>query len=184
MTQAKQRPDQTGNASSPLQHACSRQRSYSMVSLDDILAEADLTKGAMYFHFQSKQALAAAIVDDFTAMSQVAVAELVDFELSGLETLIDAVYLLSVQDTESEVTRAGIRLLDSLDNTPVMPTAPWQSWLDSLPSSFRKRSPRATSSTMSIPRTSRKCLWRWGWVSAESAISTNPSTTSIIFKKC
>ena len=34
---------------------------YSMVSLDDILAEAELTKGAMYFHFSSKQALAVAI---------------------------------------------------------------------------------------------------------------------------
>ncbi|WP_156763208.1 TetR family transcriptional regulator, partial [Mycobacterium sp. E787] len=28
-------------------------RPYSMVSLEDILAEADLTKGAMYFHFAS-----------------------------------------------------------------------------------------------------------------------------------
>ena len=59
--------------------AASRQfahRSYSMVSLDDILGEAELTKGAMYFHFSSKQALALAIVDDLNEMSRAAVAEL------------------------------------------------------------------------------------------------------------
>jgi len=40
-----------------------------MVSLDDILSEAELTKGAMYFHFASKQALASAIVGDLTEMT-------------------------------------------------------------------------------------------------------------------
>ena len=49
---------------------------YSLVSLDDILVEAGLTKGAMYFHFPSKQALALAIVDDLNEMSRAAVAEL------------------------------------------------------------------------------------------------------------
>jgi TetR/AcrR family transcriptional regulator, transcriptional repressor for nem operon len=40
------------------------QRPYYAVGLDDILAEAQLTKGAMYFHFRSKHALALAIVDE------------------------------------------------------------------------------------------------------------------------
>ena len=38
------------------------QRPYYAVGLDDILAQAQLTKGAMYFHFRSKHALALAIV--------------------------------------------------------------------------------------------------------------------------
>ena len=76
--------------------AASRQfahRSYSMVSLDDILAEAELTKGAMYFHFPSKQALALAIIDDLNEMSRAAVTELLTRQMSGLETLIDLVFL-------------------------------------------------------------------------------------------
>ncbi len=38
-------------------------KSYSLVSLDDILADAEVTKGAMYFHFRSKYALASAIIE-------------------------------------------------------------------------------------------------------------------------
>ena len=37
---------------------------YHHVGLDDVLAEAELTKGAMYFHFRSKHALALAIIED------------------------------------------------------------------------------------------------------------------------
>jgi AcrR family transcriptional regulator len=112
--------------------AASRQfarRSYSMVSLDDILAEAELTKGAMYFHFPSKQALALAIIDDLTEMSRTAVTELLAHRMSGLETLIDLVYLRAVQDTQNELARAGVRLLDALDNTD-LGTPLWQSWIE------------------------------------------------------
>ena len=104
-------------------------RPYSMVSLDDILAEAELTKGAMYFHFASKQALTVAIIDDLTEMSRAAVTELVARKMSGLETLIDLVYLLAVQDTQNEVARAGVRLLETLDDT-ALASPPWQSWIE------------------------------------------------------
>jgi AcrR family transcriptional regulator len=113
--------------------AASRQfahRSYSMVSLDDILAEAELTKGAMYFHFPSKQALALAIIDDLAEMSGATVTELLAHKMSGLETLIDLVYRLAVQDTQQEVARAGVRLLDTLDNTTAQPPKLWQSWIE------------------------------------------------------
>ena len=99
---------------------------YSMVSLDDILTEAELTKGAMYFHFPSKQALASAIVDDLSEITRAAVTELHARKMSGLETLIYLVYLLAVQDTEHEVARAGVRLLETLDKTAAF----LQSWIE------------------------------------------------------
>src|SRR5271156_2814129 len=113
--------------------AASRQfahRPYSMVSLDDILVEAGLTKGAMYFHFSSKQALALAIVDALAEMGRAAVTELLARKMSGLETLIDLAYFRAVQDTHNEVARAGLRLLDTLDNTTLLPSALWQSWIE------------------------------------------------------
>jgi TetR/AcrR family transcriptional regulator, transcriptional repressor for nem operon len=105
-------------------------RPYIMVSLDDILAEAELTKGAMYFHFSSKQALALAIIDDLTEMSRTAVVELLARKMSGLETLIDLVFLLAVQDTQYDVARAGVRLLDTLDNPTSLPATLWQSRIE------------------------------------------------------
>jgi TetR/AcrR family transcriptional regulator, transcriptional repressor for nem operon len=131
MTEASER--RAGNTRHRLIAAASRQfahRPYSVVSLDDILAEAELTKGAMYFHFPSKQALALAIIDDLSEMSNAAITELLARKMSGLETLIDLVYLLAVQDHQHEVARAGGRLLESLDNTTDMPTTLWQSWID------------------------------------------------------
>ena len=127
MTEASER--RAGTTRHRLIAAASREfgsRPYSMVSLDDILAEAELTKGAMYFHFQSKQALALAIIEDLNEMSRAAVADLLARKMSGLETLIDLVYLLAVQNSQHEVARAGVRLLETLDDA----TALWQSWIE------------------------------------------------------
>ena len=138
MTEASERP--AGTTRQRLIAAASRQfgrRSYSMVSLDDILAEAELTKGAMYFHFPSKQALALAIVDDLNEMSRAAVTELLARKMSGLESLIDLVYLLAVQNAQNEVARAGVRLLETLEDATAPPTL-WHSWIESVTTLIQK----------------------------------------------
>jgi len=100
--------------------AASRQfarKSYSLVSLDDILADAEVTKGAMYFHFRSKHALAAAIVDYGAAAARASVDQLLARKLSGLETLIDISYLIAIEDIGDEMARAGLNLLESVGRT-------------------------------------------------------------------
>ena len=139
MTEASERRAETTRQR--LIAAASRQfahRSYSMVSLDDILAEAELTKGAMYFHFPSKQALAVAIIENLAEMSRTAVTELLARRMSGLETVIDLIYLLAVQDIQHEVVRAGVRLLESLDDNTAMPPALWHSWIEFITTLIQK----------------------------------------------
>ena len=92
-------------------------RPYAAVNLDDILADAGLTKGAMYVHFASKQALALAIIDDRTAMVRDAANKLLARKLSGLETLIDLVRLIALLDAGEDVARAGAHLLESIGGT-------------------------------------------------------------------
>jgi AcrR family transcriptional regulator len=97
--------------------AASRQfarKSYSVVSLDDILADAEVTKGAMYFHFRSKHALASAIIDYRAAVARASVDQLLARKLSGLETLIDISYLVAIEDIGDETARAGLNLLESI----------------------------------------------------------------------
>lgn len=89
-------------------------KAYSSVSLDDILASAEVTKGAMYFHFRSKHALAEAVIAERTAMTRASIIEIMSRRLSGLETSIDIVYLLAAQDYTTEVGRAGLNLMDSV----------------------------------------------------------------------
>jgi len=93
------------------------QRPYYAVGLDDILAEAQLTKGAMYFHFRSKHALALAIVDEQTVRSGAAFQELFTRKLSGLETLIDVSFLIAMADLTEDITRAAFNLLESVGRT-------------------------------------------------------------------
>jgi TetR/AcrR family transcriptional regulator, transcriptional repressor for nem operon len=93
------------------------QRPYYAVGLDDILADAQLTKGAMYFHFRSKHALALAIVDEQTIRSGAAIQDLFTRKLSGLETLIDVSFLIAMADITEDITRAAFNLLESVGRT-------------------------------------------------------------------
>jgi AcrR family transcriptional regulator len=88
-------------------------RAYHDVCLDDIVTEADLTKGAMYAHFHSKYALAVAIIEGQNAAGAVAMEDLLSRNSSGLETLIDFSYLIAARDVQTDGARAGLNLLES-----------------------------------------------------------------------
>jgi AcrR family transcriptional regulator len=108
------------------------QRPYYAVGLDDILAEAQLTKGAMYFHFRSKHALALAIVDEQTVRSSAAVQELFTRKLSGLETLIDVSFLTAMADITEDITRAAFNLLESVGRTEKLQERLLGGWIEML----------------------------------------------------
>lgn len=113
-------------------HAASRlfaRRSYSRVSLDDILADAAVTKGAMYFHFRSKHALAVAIVELRIQQARTAVDEVLASRLSGSETLIDLLFRIAIDDIGNEVARAGLNLLESIGRTDGLQAALIGKWV-------------------------------------------------------
>jgi TetR/AcrR family transcriptional repressor of nem operon len=105
---------------------------YHQVGLDDVLAEAELTKGAMYFHFRSKHALALAIIDDQMTRSNQAITDLLARKFSGLETLIDFSYQLAVRDISEEISRAALHLLESIGRIDGLQTKMHREWIDSL----------------------------------------------------
>jgi TetR/AcrR family transcriptional repressor of nem operon len=85
---------------------------YHQVGLDDVLAEAELTKGAMYFHFRSKHALAR--------------------KFSGLETLIDFSYQLAVRDISEDISRAALHLVESIGRIDGLQAKLHREWIDNL----------------------------------------------------
>ncbi|OBH04699.1 MULTISPECIES: TetR/AcrR family transcriptional regulator [unclassified Mycobacterium] len=107
-------------------------RAYHDVGLDDILADAELTKGAMYFHFRSKHALAVAIIERQTAVGTVAVDDLLSRGLSGLETLIDFSYLIAVADIQTDGVRAGLNLLESVGRSEGLQKRLLEEWAKAL----------------------------------------------------
>src|ERR1700760_2813992 len=92
-------------------------KSYSQVSLDDILAQAEVTKGAMYFHFRSKHELALAIIERQSAVARQVLDEVTARKLSALETLVDLSCAIVNRDLGDEVSRAGLNLLESIGRT-------------------------------------------------------------------
>jgi AcrR family transcriptional regulator len=98
-------------------HAAAHQfaaRHYSEVNLDDILASADVTKSALYSHFRSKHALAAAIVEHRGELDKVAFEQSSYRGLRGFETMIDVAYMIAVADISEDMCRAGLNLLESI----------------------------------------------------------------------
>jgi TetR/AcrR family transcriptional repressor of nem operon len=89
-------------------------RPYSQVNLDDILSSADVTKGALYFHFRSKDALASALIEHRAEQGRTEFQQLSTRGLSGLETMIDVAYLIAVSDIGEADARAGLNLLESI----------------------------------------------------------------------
>jgi AcrR family transcriptional regulator len=105
------------SARAPLVRAAAQQfahKPYSLVNLDDVVAAVGVSRGAMYFHFPSKQALARAVIDESDKFGRAASADVLASKLSGLETLIDLLYLMAVLDLGEDLTRAGMNLLESV----------------------------------------------------------------------
>ncbi len=105
---------------------------YHQVGLDDVLAEAELTKGAMYFHFRSKHALALAIIEDQATEAKEVIAALVTRKFSGLETLIDFSYQIAVRDISEDVARAGFNLLESIGRIEALQSERLAGWIQTL----------------------------------------------------
>ncbi len=104
-------------------------RPYSVVSLDDILADAQVTKGAMYFHFRSKHSLALAIIDHWSEYAVDALTELRAQRLAGSETLVAVSYLVAAADIGDDLARASFNLLESIGRTDRAQASIVESWI-------------------------------------------------------
>jgi AcrR family transcriptional regulator len=113
-------------------------KSYSQVSLDDILAQAEVTKGAMYFHFRSKHELAVAIIEHQTHLTHEAMSEVLSRRLAGLETLIDLSCLIVGKDIGDDVCRAALNLLESIGRTDGVQARVLGEWISAFAEVIRR----------------------------------------------
>lgn len=103
-------------------------RPYTMVSLEDITSSAGLTKGGLYFYFQSKNALAVAIVDDQLQIVRGGISKRLDRRLSGLETLIETGYFIATLDIQSDEVRAALHLIEQIGRSGGLQAALFGEW--------------------------------------------------------
>ncbi len=114
------------------------QMPYSQVNLDDILAEAEVTKGAMYFHFRSKHELALAIIERQSLMSHEVMSDVLSRKLSALETLVDISCGMVARDLGDEVARAGLNLLESIGRADGVQARMLNEWIQAFAELLRR----------------------------------------------
>lgn len=97
-------------------------------SLSDILAEAGVTKGALYFHFKSKEDLADALIQEqFGILDGAPV-----LDNPGLQTVIDWSRDVAVGLQFDVRVRAGIRLVIEQGSFVTPASTAYKQWIDSL----------------------------------------------------
>lgn len=95
---------------------------YERAATSEILRRANVTKGAMYFHFPSKESLAQAIMDEQTGLVSV------EAGLSPLQSVIDITHQFAHVLRHDAIARAGTRL--SIEGVFFNGTHPWGDWFD------------------------------------------------------
>ncbi|MFF9815309.1 ScbR family autoregulator-binding transcription factor [Streptomyces sp. NPDC014006] len=101
---------------------------FGSTSLSDIARHSGVTKGAMYFHFQSKEALARELVaEQFELLPEGA-----DPDLRALQRAIDLTHSMAHGLRTSTRLRAGIRLVIELGSFAAPDPTPYNQWIDSV----------------------------------------------------
>ncbi|MEW2564258.1 ScbR family autoregulator-binding transcription factor [Streptomyces griseorubiginosus] len=99
---------------------------YHGTSLGDIVKEAGVTKGALYFHFSSKEELAQALIDEqFSVPGPAATAE-----RAGVQAVIDILHMMARQLVQDVRVRAGIRLVIDQSSKTGIVSEPYTRWIE------------------------------------------------------
>lgn len=99
---------------------------YHGTSLGDILKKAGVTKGALYFHFGSKEELAQALIDEqFSVLEAV-----VGAGKPGVQSVIDIAHSMARRLVADVRVRAGIRLVIDQSSSTGIVGEPYTRWIE------------------------------------------------------
>ncbi|MFP3466347.1 ScbR family autoregulator-binding transcription factor [Leifsonia sp. SIMBA_070] len=113
-------------------------RGYGLASIADIATASGVTKGALYFHFPSKDELARAVIAEQHRRTMAAATEVVEEGRPGLETMVLMSGMLARQLLTDPVVQAGIRLTTDVASFDTPVTDPYRDWLRTSESLFRQ----------------------------------------------
>jgi len=84
---------------------------YPATGLGDIIERADMTKGALYYHFDSKEALATAVIEEGSARLGEAFRSISTSAAPALEGMIHGVFVVADLMATDQIARSGTQLL-------------------------------------------------------------------------
>ena len=101
---------------------------YGETGLADVLQRAGVSKGAFYYHFSSKESLAAAIIEDYRHRVEVMLQIELDLSASPLEQLIAASFASAAIIRTDKTARVGNEILQALTQISTTATQTYAEW--------------------------------------------------------
>ncbi|MGV0741838.1 TetR family transcriptional regulator [Mycolicibacterium sp. XJ870] len=105
---------------------------YPATGLGDIIDRAEMTKGALYYHFDSKQSIAEAIIDETGASLLATFRTITESASPALENLIHGLFVVSDFTHADKVAEIGMQLLRTFTGINDVAGNVYRSWQDEL----------------------------------------------------
>ncbi|OBF43848.1 TetR family transcriptional regulator [Mycolicibacterium peregrinum] len=105
---------------------------YPATGLGDIITRAEMTKGALYYHFDSKESLAEAIISEGGTAMLTAFRVIAESSSPALENTIHGLFVVADFTRSDKVAQIGMQLLRTFSGIHVAATRVYTSWLDEL----------------------------------------------------
>jgi AcrR family transcriptional regulator len=113
---------------------------YAAAGLGEIIERAGMTKGALYHHFDSKEALATAIIEQGTNLTRDAFRHVCESSSPALENLIHGVFIVADLLVSDKTARTAEQLTRGLAEFNSAASRAWSSLLDSMTTQARRAS--------------------------------------------
>lgn len=111
-----------------------RRVGYSDATLGDISDAAGVTKGALYFHFESKEDIARALVDEQHRVTRAAAEAILRNDAPAIELMMQLCMDLAQRLVDDPIIRAGIRLTTDSSTFDSPLQDPYTDWMDTFES--------------------------------------------------
>ncbi|MGB8387102.1 TetR family transcriptional regulator [Mycobacterium sp.] len=105
---------------------------YAAAGLGEIIERAGMTKGALYHHFDSKEALATAIIEQGTNLTRDAFRHVCESSSPALENLIHGVFVVTDLLVSNKTARTAEQLTRGLAEFNSAASQVWSSRLDAM----------------------------------------------------
>lgn len=119
---------------------------YGETGLADVLARAGVSKGAFYYHFDSKEAVAIAIIEDYRRRNAAAVLDRIDLSAPLLDRVMVATFVSAAILESDKTARIGNQLLQALGQVSSIASRVYSEWtaefVGTLTTAIRKIGPR------------------------------------------
>jgi AcrR family transcriptional regulator len=105
---------------------------YPATGLGDIIERAEMTKGALYYHFDSKESLATAIIEEASTHLDNAFRSIADSSAPALESIVHGVFVVADLLSTDEVARSGTQLLRAFGEFNDAAAVVYNGWVEEM----------------------------------------------------